>query len=450
MKYKKIFLVKENIIDQNDKGLIVGIMNEEKFQEITRKYPIRKYTAILAQWMQYVQNLYNNYMHNSANEELVSKLLKIYDEENFYEVRKIECNDGSGIDVTIIEYIDKVKPTYLANEKEFDGFSLKRSFIQMYDKDLNKFDESSLLKAFQEAFLFGVSDRINPGNFLEKTIDGQEKTRVLNIDFGQLFDFQHNLVVEKFCQYIQESKIDKAKKVFLNVWRDELTRKLFMRKTGQIRPFLNGGIFSKEKREKLGELRLEIKKMNQIYSTLERVVEKMSNEDFKKSFEFLLNKDNKLNDTIRIWNDFYEKSGKYQINSAGKPIRYNIAQGLSELNKAFGIKAEDKKEIKGTVKYWEENYFLTKLFISLTINIALIIAAKVIFDNFDKIKDFYESSSDHKMMVRVLCAAFLLISIISILSTIYFGIKKSEMVSEIFENGSVEESKRNSETPLIE
>jgi hypothetical protein len=434
--YKKKFFVKENIIDKNDKGLVVGVMNNEKFREVAKKYSIRKYSFLLPSLMQYVQNLYNNYAYNSSNEELISKFIKIYDKESSYKIERIPCNDGSGLDIALVEFADKTEPIYKSTLGDFDKFSVKRSFIQIYDGDLNKFDEKSLFKAFQEAFIFGISDRINSGNFLEKTMDGEAKTRLMNIDFGQLFDFQHNLTVKKFCDCLSSGDIKNAKKIFLNVWKEELTRKLFMRKTAQVRPFL--GIFFKKSRQRFQDLRLEMKIMNQICATLDHCVGDMSDEDFKKSFDFLLGEE-KLNEATKIWNKFYEESGKYQVNSSGKQIRYNIPQGLSELNRALNPNfTQEKTEIKGRVKYWKENYFLTKFFISLAINISCVAAVKVIYDNFDKIKEFYHSSNDHKLMTRVIFCAFVLVAVLSILSTFYFGIKKSASVSEIFEKQSIE------------
>ena len=455
--YKKIFLVKENIISKNDKGTIEGIVDRRAFEKVQRKYPIKfnliliKWIDfILTKWMQYAQNLYNNFHYNAPNEEFISTLFDIYDEEIFYKIEKKEFNDDHGLDATFVEIVSDSKSIYKENEVKFDEFSIQRSFVQMYDKYLNQFDEASLLKAFQEAFIFGISDRINSGNLLEKKIDGQ-KTKIFNVDFGQLFDFQHNNTVKKFCNYIQKGRIDKAKKVFLNTWKSELDRKIFMRKTAQARPVV--GIIFKKNREKWRELGLEIKKFNQIYSTLEHVVKNMSDEQFKNSFDFLCDKSGRqnLNSAIDLWNKFYEESGKFQINSAGKEIRYNVAQGLSELNKALEVKIDDEKEIQGKVKYWKDGHYLEKFFLSLALNIISILTAIIICKKFDEIKKFYDASSENKMFVEVAILSFILVASLSILSTIYCVVRGNEKVSEIFEKQSVDnfnQSRKNSEQSI--
>lgn len=432
--YKSIYILKKNEISENDKGLIVGIVNQKALDKIKKKYQIKKFTFALARWMQYIQNLYTNYRFNHKNEEFISKLIKIYDQENYYKIDAISGTNNNEADITVVEMVQNAIPIYSDKKDAIEKGEWCTFFKNSIDVSLNDFNEKSLFKAFQIAFMFGIADRINSGNLLKKS-----KT-IFNIDFGQLFDFQHNITLKRFCEKLEIGEIKEAKRIFLDVWKKEFNRKLFMRRTAQIRPIF--GLFFESNRRKLDDLSIEIKQFKQIYSTLKNYVDNISDNEFKDSFRYFIDKD-KLDESIKLWNKFYEDSGKHQKNSSGKNIRYNAAQGLCELHKAFDHNVENnEKEIKGQVKYYNERHYLRKMIINITMCIpAMIVIKKVFYDKRNIIKNFYGESQDNKMIMKFLLVAICLTAVISLIATIYYGMKEHQHVSNIFENGYIQEAK---------
>ncbi len=301
--------------------------------------------------MQYIQNLYNNYKFTSHNEKFIAESLKIYNPSVYYEIKSIEPikkNKDQESDIELIEFVCGAK--------------------EISDKDI--IDDKSFVESFVFAFVLGISDRINSGNVLKK-INCDGKNVAFNIDFGQLFDFQHDSTVNSFANHLAKGEISMAKNIFLRTWEAELIKKIFVRKSSSA-----GVPFFKLFREVKSPASDELSKFQHIYYRLVRSIDAMDDKTFQSLFDVFASRDN-LDKQIKLWNDFYEESGKNQINSSGIEIRYNVGIGVFRIYQALNMQknnnAEIEQSIKGNHIYYKDSMPILKFLLYLLLEIMIFI-----------------------------------------------------------------------------
>lgn len=279
-KYTNLYLLK---YDMRHKWQLAEVLNIPFVNHINKKI-LEFIVNVMVFCSSYLRAACFDYQNQSDLEVITSKFLKILDEEKYRDMKIRYLNDF--------------------NEKKV-GVAIKlldaenNSIQKMQNLGTDQLE--SFIQCLAESFILDINDRTTMYNMMF------HKNKCINIDYGMKYEKKHIGVIKKFSKAIRDTKIDKAKEIFLSEIKRETRTKVCLLRIQ--------GFFKKV--DSLDDL---IKERNIVYDTAKKILDDMPNEEFIKIFSDLLS-NYKMGKIDAEFGEFYEKNDGY------RRVHYDIPEG---------------------------------------------------------------------------------------------------------------------------